>query len=212
MTAEIAAPKPKLILASASPRRLALLEQAGLSIDALLPTDIDETPTRGESPRGLAIRLASEKAAAAVKIRQAHPDLKDSYIIAADTVVAVGRRILPKPETTEEADECLQLLSGRQHRVFTAVSLITPKDQERKRLVEARLRFKRLSAMEVEAYLAAGEWRGKAGGYAIQGLAGGFLVKLIGSYTAVVGLPLYETMSLLAGEGYPVLTPWFARA
>ena len=129
-----------------------------------------------------------------------------------ETVDLVSAQYVPKPETTEEADECLQLLSGRQHRVFTAISVITPKDQERKRLVEARLRFKRLSAMEVEAYLAAGEWRGKAGGYAIQGLAGVFLVKLIGSYTAVVGLPLYETMSLLAGEGYPVLTPWFARA
>jgi septum formation protein len=196
------------VLASASARRLALLEQAGLVVDALLPTDIDETPTRGESPRGLAIRLASEKAAAAAHIRQSHPELRQSYILAADTVVAVGRRVLPKPETTEEADECLQLLSGRQHRVFTSVSLITPSGQERRRLVEARLRFKRLSALEVQSYLAAGEWRGKAGGYAIQGLAGVFVVKLIGSYTAVVGLPLYETISLLSGEGYPVLKSW----
>jgi septum formation protein len=196
------------VLASASARRLALLEQAGLVVDALLPTDIDETLTRGESPRGLAIRLASEKAAAAAHIRQSHPELRQSYILAADTVVAVGRRVLPKPETTEEADECLQLLSGRQHRVFTSVSLITPSGQERRRLVEARLRFKRLSALEVQSYLAAGEWRGKAGGYAIQGLAGVFVVKLIGSYTAVVGLPLYETISLLSGEGYPVLKSW----
>ncbi|MCC3244263.1 Maf-like protein [Methylocystis sp. WRRC1] len=212
MTAEPAAPRAKLVLASASPRRLALLQQAGLEADALLPADIDETPHRGESPRALAIRLASEKAAAAAKVKIAHPDLKDAYLIAADTVVAVGRRILPKPETTEDADECLQLLSGRQHRVYTAVSMITPKGYERKRLVEARLRFKRLSAMEVDAYLASGEWRGKAGGYAIQGLAGVFVVKLVGSYTAVVGLPLYETVSLLAGEGYPVLTPWFEKA
>ena len=212
MTAEPAAPRAKLILASASPRRLALLQQAGFEVDALLPADIDETPMKGESPRGLAIRLASGKAAAAAKIRQAHPDLKNSYIVAADTVVAVGRRILPKPETTEEADECLQLLSGRQHRVFTAVSLISPSGAETKRLVEARIRFKRLGAMEVDAYLAAGEWRGKAGGYAIQGLAGAFVARLVGSYTAVVGLPLYETVSLLAGAGYPVLQPWFAKA
>lgn len=212
MTAEPAAPRTKLVLASASPRRLALLQQAGLEVDALLPADLDETPHKGESPRALAVRLASEKAAAAARIRQSHPELKESYIVAADTVVAVGRRILPKPETTEEADECLQLLSGRQHRVYTAVSLVTPRGHERKRLVEARLRFKRLSSQEVDAYLAAGEWRGKAGGYAIQGLAGVFVVKLVGSYTAVVGLPLYETVSLLAGEGYPVLQPWQARA
>ena len=212
MTAEPAVPRTKLVLASASPRRLALLQQAGLEVDALLPADLDETPHKGESPRALAVRLASEKAAAAARIRQSHPELKESYIVAADTVVAVGRRILPKPETTEEADECLQLLSGRQHRVYTAVSLVTPRGHERKRLVEARLRFKRLSSQEVDAYLAAGEWRGKAGGYAIQGLAGVFVVKLVGSYTAVVGLPLYETVSLLAGEGYPVLQPWQARA
>ncbi len=212
MTVEPAAPRAKLILASASPRRLALLQQAGLEVDHLLPSDIDETPLKGESPRGLATRLAGDKAVVAARTRQAHPDLKNSYILSADTVVSVGRRILPKPETTEEADECLQLLSGRQHRVFTAVSLSSPSGQETNRLVEARIRFKRLGAMEVDAYLAAGEWRGKAGGYAIQGLAGTFVVKLVGSYTAVVGLPLYETVSLLAGAGYPVLQPWFAKA
>ncbi|MGJ0394067.1 MAG: Maf-like protein [Methylocystis sp.] len=212
MTAQPAAPKSKLILASASPRRLALLQQAGLEADALLPADIDETPHKGESPRALAIRLASEKAATSAKVRAGHDELKDCYLIAADTVVAVGRRIMPKPETADEAEECLQLLSGRQHRVYAAVSLVTPRGFERKRLVEARLRFKRLSSMEIDAYLASGEWRGKAGGYAIQGLAGTFVVKLVGSYTAVVGLPLYETVSLLAGEGYPVLQPWFAKA
>lgn len=212
MTAEPASVRPKLVLASASTRRLALLQQAGLEADALLPADIDETPFKNESPRALAIRLASEKAAAAAKIKVAHPELAGAYLIAADTVVAVGRRALPKCETVEEAEEALQLLSGRQHRVYTAVSMITPRGYERKRLVEARLRFKRLSSMEIDAYLAAGEWRGKAGGYAIQGLAGVFLVKLVGSYTAVVGLPLYETVSLLAGEGYPVLSPWFAKA
>ena len=212
MSVEPAAPRPRLVLASASPRRLALLEQVGLPVDALLPTDIDETPQKGDSPRGLAIRLASEKAATAARIRDTKPELANSFIVAADTVVAVGRRILPKPETTEEADECLQLLSGRQHRVFSAVSLIGPSGRESRRLVDARIRFKRFSAMEVDAYLAAGEWRGKAGGYAIQGLAGAFVVKIVGSYSAVVGLPLYETVSLLAGAGYPVLQPWFAKA
>jgi len=211
VTADPAVPRPKLVLASASPRRLELLQQAGLDADALLPADIDETPQRNESPRSLAIRLASEKAAASWKIKSHLPELAGAYVIAADTVVSVGRRVLPKCETSEEAEACLQLLSGRQHRVYTAVSLLTPRGQERKRLVEARLRFKRLSAAEIEAYVGAGEWRGKAGGYAIQGLAGVFLVKLVGSYSAVVGLPLYETVSLLAGEGYPVLQPWFAR-
>ncbi|QGM44747.1 Maf-like protein [Methylocystis heyeri] len=203
--------RPKLILASASPRRLALLQQAGLDADALLPADIDETPQRFELPRSLAVRLASEKAAAATKIRKLQPDLDGSFLLAADTVVAVGRRILPKCETREEAEDCLQLLSGRQHRVYTAVSLITPRGAERRRLVEARLRFKRLASAEINAYLATGEWRGKAGGYAVQGFAGAFVVKLIGSYTAVVGLPLYETVNLLAGEGYPTLESWTAR-
>jgi septum formation protein len=211
VTADPASSRAKLVLASASPRRLGLLQQAGLEADALLPADIDETPHRNETPRALAIRLASEKAAHAAKVKTLQPDLAGAWLIAADTVVAVGRRILPKCETSDDAEGCLRLLSGRQHRVYTAVSLITPKGFERKRLVEARLRFKRLGAAEIEAYLATGEWRGKAGGYAIQGLAGVFVVKLIGSYTAVVGLPLYETVSLLAGEGYPVLAPWVAR-
>ncbi len=217
MTAEpaqtiVAEPRrPKLVLASASPRRLALLQQAGLEADALLPADIDETPQRFELPRSLAVRLASEKAAAATKIKSLQPGLDGAYLIAANTVVAVGRRVLPKCETLEEAEDCLQLLSGRQHRVYTAVSLITPRGAERRRLVEARLRFKRLASAEIRAYLATGEWRGKAGGYAIQGFAGVFVVKLIGSYTAVVGLPLYETVNLLVGEGFPALDPWFAR-
>ena len=212
MTAETNPPRAKLVLASASPRRLALLQQAGLEVDRLLPADIDETPQRFELPRGLAVRLASSKALAANKIRALHPELTGSYLVAADTVVAVGRRILPKCETREEAEDCLHLLSGRQHRVYTAISLVTPKGLERRRLAEARLRFKRLSQAEIEAYLATGEWRGKAGGYAIQGRAGVFVVKLVGSYSAVVGLPLYETISLLAGEGFPVLEPWLAEA
>lgn len=204
--------RPKLVLASASPRRLELLQQAGLDADALLPTEIDETPQRNELPRTLAARLASEKAAAALKVMASQPELHGSFLLAADTVVAVGRRILPKCGNRDEAEDCLRLLSGRQHRVYTAISLITPRGAERRRVVETRLRFKRLTATETDAYVAAGEWRDKAGGYAIQGLASAFVVKLVGSYSAVVGLPLYETYSLLAGEGYPVLTPWFERA
>lgn len=211
MTSDTTAARPKLVLASASPRRLELLQQAGLDADALLPVDIDETPQRNESPRSLAMRLASEKAAAALKVKALQPELEGCYLIAADTVVAVGRRVLPKCETGDEAEDCLRLLSGRQHRVYTAVSLVTPRGAERRRLVEARLRFKRLTSSEIEAYIAAGEWRGKAGGYAIQGLAGVFVLKLVGSYSAVVGLPLYETYSLMTGEGYPVLAPWAER-
>lgn len=202
--------RPKLILASASPRRLALLEQAGLKPDALLPCDLDETPGKGERPRDLARRLAREKAEAANRTRADRPDLAESYIVAADTVVAVGRRILPKAEILDEAAACLRLLSGRAHRVYTGVAVVTPKGVIRERLVETRLRFKRLSNDEIEGYLAAGEWRGKAGAYAIQGIAGSFVVKLLGSYGAVVGLPLYETVSLLAGEGYPVRFDWMA--
>jgi septum formation protein len=203
--------RPSLVLASASPRRLALMEQAGLKPDALLPSDLDETPAKGERPRDLARRLAREKAEAALKALPSRPDLGESYIIAADTVVAVGRRILPKAELVDEAAACLRLLSGRAHRVYTGVAMVTPKGAIRERLVETRLRFKRLSTEEIEAYLAVGEWRGKAGGYAIQGLAGAFVVKLVGSYTGVVGLPLHETINLLGGEGYPVRFDWVAK-
>src|SRR5690606_16597964 len=128
--------------------------------------------------------------------------------LAADTVVAVGRRILPKAETLDEAANCLRLLSGRSHRVYSGICLITPEEKVRQRLVESRVRFKRLSREEMEAYLASGEWRGKAGGYAIQGLAGTFVVKLVGSYSNVVGLPLYETVGLLEGEGFRVHLQW----
>ena len=135
-------------------------------------------------------------------------ELRGAYIIAADTVVAVGRRILPKAELLDEAAQCLRLLSGRNHRVHTSVCLVTPNESFRQRMVETRVRFKRLSAEDVEAYLASGEWRGKAGGYAAQGIAGTFIVKLVGSYSNVVGLPLYETMALLGGEGYPIRFGW----
>jgi septum formation protein len=205
--------RPKLILASGSPRRLALLQQAGLEPDALLPADVDETPARAESPRELVKRLARTKAEVARRTARNREDLSHAFIVSADTVVtAAGRRVLPKAEVVEEAAACLRLLSGRTHRVYTAVCVVTPKDVIRERIVETRLRFKRLSRDEVESYLASGEWRGKAGGYAIQGLAGAFVVKLVGSYTNVVGLPLYETMLLLDGEGFPVRFGWLNAA
>jgi len=200
--------RPKLVLASGSPRRLGLLNQAGIEPDALRPTEIDEIPVKGELPRALANRLARAKAEAALSTVRLDEELRGAYILAADTVVAVGRRIMPKAEMLDEAAQCLRLLSGRNHRVYTGVCLVTPKETFRQRLVETRLRFKRLASDELEAYLASGEWRGKAGGYAVQGLAGTFVVKMVGSYTNVVGLPLYESMSLLAGEGYPVHFGW----
>ncbi|MGO9701148.1 MAG: Maf family protein, partial [Xanthobacteraceae bacterium] len=135
-------------------------------------------------------------------------ELKGAFILAADTVVAVGRRILPKAELLDDAAQCLRLLSGRNHRVHTSVCLVTPKETYRQRHVETRVRFKRLSNEDIEAYLASGEWRGKAGGYAAQGIAGTFIVKIVGSYTNIVGLPLYETMTLLGGEGYPIHFGW----
>lgn len=202
---------PKLVLASGSPRRLQLLQQAGIEPDHLSPVDADETPNRGEVPRSLAKRLSREKAELAIKNANRQEDLKDSYIITADTVVGLGSRILPKAEMIDEAASSLRLLSGRNHRVYTSVTLVTPKGAMRHKLVETRVRFKRLSRDELEAYLASGEWRGKAGGYAIQGIAGSFVVKLVGSYTNVVGLPLYETVSLLTGEGYPVHFNWINK-
>ena len=206
------ASRPELILASASPRRLALLNQIGIEPEHLIPANVDETPEKGELPRKLAIRLADLKAIAARHKAEQAGMAKNSLILAADTVVAVGRRILPKAETMEEASECLRILSGRSHRVFTAVTMLTASGAMRKRLVETRLRFKRLSAREIESYLASAEWRDKAGGYAIQGIAGAFVIKLQGSYSAVVGLPLNETVSLLAGEGYPVHFNWLNQS
>jgi septum formation protein len=201
-------PVPRFILASGSPRRVALLAQIGIEPDGILPAEIDETPVKGERPRELARRLASEKAHSALKIASRREEYQNAYLLAADTVVAVGRRVLPKAEIRDEADACLRLLSGRAHRVYTGLCLITPQGKVRDRLVETRLRFKRLSRDELEKYLASLEWQGKAGGYAIQGLAGAFVTKLVGSYTAVVGLPLQETASLLEGEGYPVRHNW----
>src|ERR1044072_8491549 len=200
--------RPKLVLASGSPRRLALLNQAGIEPDSLQPAEVDELPIKGELPRALATRLARAKAEVALASVKIDEELRGSYIIAADTVVAVGRRIMPKAEMLEDAAACLRLLSGGNHRVYTGVGLVTPKESFRQRLVETRVRFKRLSGEDLEAYLASGEWRGKAGGYAagdaVQGLDRAVVVKMVGASADVVGLRLYESMSLLGGEGYPV--------
>jgi len=200
----------KLVLASGSPRRLALLNQAGIEPDLLMPADVDETPERGELPRRLAQRLAEEKGKLVAK--RAQEAGMTALVLAADTVVAVGRRILPKPDLVDEAEGCLRLLSGRTHRVYTGLCLVDAKGRSHTRLVETRVRFKRLSRDEINDYLACGEWRGKAGGYAIQGIAGGFVVKLVGSYTNVVGLPLSEAVGLIAGQGYDVRAGWVERA
>jgi len=189
----------RLVLASESPRRLDLLAQIGLVPDEVLAANIDETPLRDETPRRLATRLALAKAA---QVAGACPD---AYVLAADTVVSVGLRVLPKAETEAEVRSCLALLSGRAHKVMTAIALVGPDGRTANRLVETRLHFKRLTPQEHDAYAASGEGLGKAGGYGIQGLAGGYVMALQGSYSAVVGLPLYETRSLLTGLGYQAL-------
>ncbi len=181
----------KLVLASASPRRLELLKQIGIVPDAVVHSDIDETPLKGEAPRALALRLARAKAEAAHR--------EGACVLAADTVVAVGQRVLPKAEAESETRTCLALLSGRSHRVFTGVALRAPGGGTSTRLVETRVAFKLLSAREIDAYIDSGEWRGKAGGYAVQGRAARFVISIIGSYSNVVGLPLYETANLLEG-------------
>jgi len=188
--------KIQLILASASPRRLQLLAQAGVTPDAVDPTDIDETPLKGETPRLAAMRLAREKAAAAAA---RHPQ---AIVLAADTVVAVGRRMLGKPADEAEAGLMLGLLSGRAHRVLTAVAAVAPGGRAAARLSETRVKFKRLTPSETAALIAGGEWQGAAGGYRIQGLAGAHVTALSGSYTGVVGLPLYETLAVLTGLGW----------
>lgn len=188
--------RPQLVLASASPRRLDLLRQVGIEPDRVSPADIDETPLRDERPRRLALRLAVEKAAAAAASEP------DAVVLGADTVVCVGRRILPKAETEAEARQCLTLLSGRAHKVLTGIAAVAPGGRKASRLVETRLHVKRLTTAEIEAYVASGEWKGKAGGYGIQGRAGAFILGLDGSYTGVVGLPLYETVNLLSGLGW----------
>ena len=186
---------PRFILASASPRRIDLLAQIGVTPDAIIPADIDETPGPGELPRAHASRLATQKAVEVAKTQ------KNCVILAADTVVGVGRRILPKTETKDEAKLCLELLSGRAHRVYTGVCMIGLDGTPYTRLSETRLKMKRLSKAEQQGYIESGEWRGKAGGYGIQGLAGAFIASLNGSYTGVVGLPIFETRNLLISAG-----------
>jgi septum formation protein len=185
----------RLILASASPRRLALLAQVGIVPDAIDPAAIDETPLKAELPRLYARRIAEAKATA---VAPRHPG---AFVLAADTVVALGRRILPKAESEAEARRCLEALSGRRHRVWGAVCLQGPDGQRRERLVATDVRMKRLSRRELEDYLAGGEWQGKAGGYAIQGRAAAFIPWIGGSHANVVGLPLLETLGLLQGAG-----------
>ena len=189
-------PKPSLILASASPRRHELLGRLGIIPAAVVPADIDETPLPGELPRVYAVRMAREKALVAAS--------GDAHVLAGDTVVAVGRRILPKAEDEQTARECLQLLSGRRHRVFSAVALRAPDGTLREKLSETQIRFKPLEQAEIAAYLASGEWHGKAGGYAIQGSAEALIAWMAGSHSGVIGLPLFETRALLKAAGFPL--------
>ena len=186
----------RLILASQSPRRLELLARLGIVPDAVIPAHIDETAHKSELPMPYARRVAAAKAAAVAA--------PGALTLAADTVVAAGRRILPKAESEAEARFCLDLLSGRRHRVHCAVTLIDADGRARHRLSSSIVTFKRLSAEEIDAYIASDEWRGKAGGYAIQGHAAAFIPWIAGSYSNVVGLPLHETAQLLAGRGYPI--------
>ena len=189
---------PPLILASASPRRLDLLARIGVVPHAVDPADLDETPLKAERPAAHAVRLAAAKAQA-VAVR--HPD---AHVLGADTVVGVGIRILPKAEDEATARRCLVLLSGRRHRVLSAVTLIAPDGSARHRLSTSIVAFKVLTAAEIDAYLAGGEWRGKAGGYAIQGAAEAYVRFLSGSHSGVVGLPLFETRALLVAAGFPL--------
>lgn len=187
---------PTLILASASPRRRELLARLGIEPARVVHADIDETPLKGELPRDYAVRVARDKARAAAD--------RAAYVLAGDTVVAVGRRILPKAEDEATARRCLELLSGRRHRVLSAVALLAPDGRLREKLSETQVRFKHLSEEEIRAYLAGGEWHGKAGGYAIQGSAEGLIAWIGGSHSGVVGLPLFETRALLKTAGFAV--------
>ena len=188
--------QPEFILASASPRRLDLLSRICVTPDRTIPADIDETPAPAEKPADYARRMSAQKAAV---IAAEH---KDAFILSGDTVVAVGRRILPKTETEDEARACLKLMSGRRHRVFSAATLVAPDGTARHKLSETIVSFKRLEQREIDAYIASGEWQGKAGGYAIQGAAEALIKRIAGSYSGVMGLPLYEVRTLLISSGY----------
>lgn len=194
MNLPLGASAPSLILGSASPRRRELLARLGVELSGIAAADIDETPQRSELPRPYALRMAREKAAAV--------DGGASLVLAGDTVVACGRRILPKAEDEATARECLELLSGRRHRVLSAIALKYSDGTQHERLSETIVRFKRLSGAEIEAYIAGGEWRGKAGGYAIQGSAEGLIAWIQGSHSGVMGLPLFETRALLKAAGF----------
>lgn len=187
---------PSLVLASASPRRRELLARLGVAPLRIAAADIDESPARAELPRLYAARMAREKALAA-----ADPA---SFVLAGDTAVAVGRRILPKADDEAAARHCLELMSGRRHRVFSAIALIAPDGSLRERMSETQVRFKNLSPREIDAYLASGEWHGKAGGYAIQGRAEGLIAWISGSHSGVMGLPMFETRALLKAAGFPL--------
>ena len=200
----------KLVLASGSPRRLALLDRIGLTPDLLNPADVDETPQRRETPRRLSLRLAEDKALKAKDSPQVKNLGGDVYVLAADTVVGLGRRVLPKADSYQEAKDCLTLLSGRAHWVYSSVCLIAPDGTKSIRCVETKVRFKRLSRDDLESYLKSDEWKGKAGGYAIQGRAEAFVRYLSGSHSGVIGLPLNETVALLQGAKYPVQMRWMA--
>ena len=205
--------RPKLVLASASPRRFALLQQAGISADELLPADIDETPERNEKPRDYVRRLARTKAEAALTLVKRRDDLKGAYIVAADTVVAVGRRLLPKAEILDEAAACLRLLSGRTHRVYTAVIMVTPKEAFRERIVETpRSLQEPVARRDRRAISRPANGAARRAATPSRASPAAFVVKLVGSYSNVVGLPLYETVGLLAGEGYPVRLSWLNTA
>lgn len=186
---------PHLTLASASPRRRELIARLGVEPDAIVPADIDETPHRGELPRDYAKRMAREKSLAVTA---------QGYVLGGDTVVAAGRHILPKAEDEATARKCLALLSGRRHRVLSALALAAPDGTVRDKISETIVRFKRLSAEELDAYIASGDWHGKAGGYAIQGAAEGLVEWIHGSHSGVMGLPLYETRLLLKAAGFPL--------
>jgi septum formation protein len=203
-TAMVDMPRPdhetnqKLILASASPRRLDLLKQVGITPEDIIPAEVDETPTLGEKPSVLVARLAKLKAA---NVADSH---KDAFILAADTIVACGNRVLGKAEDEKAARTSLKMLSGRRHNVYTAVSLIAPDGGSSHRTVKTTVTFKRLESAEIDFYIKSDEWRGKAGAYAIQGLAARFIGSINGSYSNVVGLPLMETLNMLKGRGYPL--------
>ena len=187
---------PPLILASASPRRVELLKQLQITPSNIIPADIDETPLKGEKGDKLALRLAIQKA------QKTHSDIKNAYILAADTVVSCGQHLLDKANDANEARTYLNKLSGRRHRIYGGICLITPDGQQLSRLCQTKVQFKRLSKTEIDQYIESGEWEGKAGGYGIQGIAGAYIKFISGSYSNVVGLSLYDTVSILKSGGY----------